>query len=266
MDLLKGKKALVVGVANDRSIAWGVAQELHKAGAEVGFTYAGEVLGKRVRPLAESLGSTFIEELNVNDDEAMDNVFKLWEEKYKTLDILIHAVAYAEKEDLKGAFYDTSREGFKTAMEVSVFSLVALTKRAVPLMTGRETSIVTLSYYGAEKVIKNYNVMGVAKAALENATRYLASDLGTTGIRVNTISAGPVKTLAASGISDIRGKLRDHALISPMRRNTTQEEVGKSAVYLCSELSAGVTGEVLHVDSGYHIVGSPDGIKEGEEE
>lgn len=264
MDLLKGKKALVVGVANDRSIAWGIAKELHAAGAEVGFTYAGEVLGKRVRPLAESLGATFIEELNVNEDEAMDRVFDLWEKKYKTLDILIHAVAYAEKEDLKGAFYDTTREGFKTALEVSTFSLVALTKRAVPLMTGRETSIITLSYFGAEKVIKGYNVMGVAKAALECAVKYLASDLGTTGIRVNTISAGAIKTLASSGISDMRGKLKYSALISPMRRNTTQEEVGKTAVYLCSELSSGVTGEVIHVDSGYHIVGSPDGIREEE--
>ncbi|MDH5543518.1 MAG: enoyl-ACP reductase [Nitrospinota bacterium] len=264
MEILKGKKALIVGVANDRSIAWGIAKVFREAGCELGFTYAGEALGKRVIPLAKSLNAVFIEDMDVNNDEAIDRVFKSWQEKQGNLDILVHAVAFADKNDLKGAYYETSRAGFKMALETSAYSLVALSKRAIPLMTGRETSILTLSYYGAEKVVKSYNVMGVAKAALEASVRYLASDLGTTGIRVNAISAGPIKTLASSGINYMRMMLKHHAELSPMKRNTTQEEVGRSALYLCSDLSSGVTGEVVHVDSGYHIVGTPDPPSEEE--
>jgi len=258
MNLFEGKNALVVGVANDRSIAWSIAQELRKGGAEVGFTYVGEAIEKRVRPLANSLDSKFIEELDVNNDDHLTAVFDKWKDQFGGLDILIHSVAYADKNDLKGTFYDTSRKGFNMAMETSVFSLVAMTQKALPLMQGRENAnIVTLTYYGAEKVCKGYNVMGVAKAGLEASVRYLASDLGPMGIRVNAISAGPIKTLAASGINYMRAMLKHHSDASPLGRNVTQTEVGKTATYLCSELSSGVTGEVLHVDSGYHIVGTP---------
>ncbi len=258
MTQLAGKNALIVGVANDRSIAWSIAQNLRKAGCELGFTYVGDAIEKRVRPLAKSLDSTFVEELNVNEDSQIDGVFNAYKEKFGGMDILIHAVAYADRNDLKGAFYNTSRAGFQMAMETSVFSLVALTKRAVPLMQGRkDPNILTLSYYGAEKVVKGYNVMGVAKAGLECSVRYLASDLGHDRIRVNAISAGPIKTLASSGINYMRAMLKHHCDVSPLNRNVTQEEVGRSALYLCSEMATGVTGEVLHVDSGYHIVGTP---------
>ncbi len=258
MGLLKGKNALIVGVANERSIAWSIAQELHKAGCTVGFTYIGDAIEKRVRPLAESVGSTFIEEMDVNNDSQIESVFNLWKERFGYLDILIHAVAFADKNDLKGYFYNTSRKGFQMAMETSVFSLVTLTKYAVPLMEGRKgANILTLTYYGAEKVVKGYNVMGVAKAGLECAVRYLASDLGESGVRVNAISAGPIKTLASSGIGYMRAMLKHHAELSPLNRNVSQEEVAQTALYLCSDHASGVTGEVLHVDSGYHIVGTP---------
>jgi enoyl-[acyl-carrier protein] reductase I len=261
---LKGKTALIFGVANDRSIAWGIAQELHKAGCTVGFSYAGEALGKRVAPLAESIGSTFVEQCDVADDAQIERVFAAWKEKYGSLDILIHAVAFADRNDLKKEFYGTSRSGFHLAMDISVFSLIAMARCAAPLMEGREGSILTLTYYGAEKVVKNYNVMGVAKAALEASVRYLAADFGPKGVRVNAISAGPIKTLAASGIGDFRAMLKHHEKTAPLQRNTTQEDVGRSALYLCSSLASGVTGEVLHVDCGYSIMSSPPANEEPE--
>jgi len=261
---LKGKTALIFGVANDRSIAWGIAQELHKAGCTVGFSYAGEALGKRVAPLAESIGSTFVEQCDVADDAQIERVFAAWKEKYGSLDILIHAVAFADRNDLKKEFYGTSRSGFHLAMDISVFSLIAMARCAAPLMEGRDGSILTLTYYGAEKVVKNYNVMGVAKAALEASVRYLAADFGPKGVRVNAISAGPIKTLAASGIGDFRAMLKHHEKTAPLQRNTTQEDVGRSALYLCSSLASGVTGEVLHVDCGYSIMSSPPANEEPE--
>lgn len=253
---LKGKKALIFGVANDRSIAWGIAQKLKKAGCELGFSYAGEALGRRARPLAESVGAEFIEECDVASDSQIEKLFQLWKEKYGSLDILIHAVAFAERSELKGEFFNTSRAGFQLAMDISVYSLVALVKHAAPLMDGRGGSIVTLSYYGAEKVVKNYNIMGVAKSALETSVRYLAADLGPLNIRINAISAGPIKTLAASGIGDFRSMLKHHEKVAPLKRNVTTEDVGKSALYLCSDLAGGVTGEVVHVDAGYNIMAS----------
>jgi len=254
---LSGKTALIFGVANDRSIAWGIARELHRAGCTVGFTYAGEALGKRVLPLAQSLNSPFVEPCDVADDAQIERAFNLWKEKFGSLDILIHAVAFADRNDLKGFFYTTSRPGFHLAMDISVYSLVAMARCAAPLMEGRNASILTLSYYGAEKVVTRYNIMGVAKAALEASVRYLASDLGPKGIRVNAISAGPIKTLAASGIGEFRAMLKHHEKTAPLRRNVSQEEVGKSALYLCSDLASGVTGEVMHVDCGYSIMSTP---------
>ncbi|MBI5178401.1 MAG: enoyl-ACP reductase [Nitrospinae bacterium] len=254
---LDGKKALIFGVANDRSIAWAIAQELHRAGCAVGFTYAGEALGKRVTPLAQSLNSPFIEPCDVADDAQIERVFSLWKEKFGTLDILIHAVAFADRNDLKEHYYTTSRAGFHLAMDISVYSLVAMARHALPLMEGTNGSILTLTYYGAEKVVKRYNIMGVAKAALEASVRYLASDLGPKGIRVNGISAGPIKTLAASGIGDFRAMLKHHEKTSPLQRNVSQEDVGKSALFLCSPLASGITGEIMHVDCGYNIMSTP---------
>lgn len=262
---LKGKTALIFGVANERSIAWGIAQELHRAGCTVGFSYAGEAVGKRVAPLAQSIGSEFVEQCDVADDSQIERVFSLWKEKYGSLDVLIHAVAFADRNDLKNEFYTTSRAGFHLAMDISVFSLVAMARCAAPLMAGREGAILTLTYYGAEKVVKRYNVMGVAKAALEAAVRYLASDLGPKGIRINAISAGPIKTLAASGIGDFRAMLKHHEKTAPLQRNTTQEDVGRSALYLCSPLAGAVTGEVLHVDCGYSIMSTPSIGEPGEQ-
>jgi len=257
MTSLEGKTALVFGVANDHSIAWGIAKVLREAGCTVGFSYAAEPFAKRVKPLAESVGAEFVEECDVASDEAIAGLFDKWKEKYGTLDILVHSIAFADRNDLKGEFYNTSRDGFKLAMDISVFSLVALTKHAVPLMEGRGASIITLTFFGAEKVVANYNVMGVAKSALEASVRYLAADVGQRGIRVNAISAGPVKTLAASAIGNFRAMLNFHAEVAPMQRNVTLEDVGKSALYLCSDLGSGVTGEVLHVDCGSHIMAVP---------
>jgi enoyl-[acyl-carrier protein] reductase I len=262
MGLLDGKTALIFGVANDRSIAWGIAKVLKEAGCTLGFSYASELLAKRVRPLAESVGAEFIEECDLSDDKAIASLFDKWKEKYGSLDILVHSVAFADRNDLKGEYFNTSRDGFKLAMDISVFSLVAMTKYAVPLMKGRNAGIITLTFYGGEKVVPSYNVMGVAKAALDASVRYLAADLGELGIRINAISAGPVKTLAASGIGGFRTMLKHHGYTAPMGRNVTLEEIGKSALYLCSDLSSGVTGEVLHVDCGYNVVAgrspSPD--------
>lgn len=254
MGLLTGKKALIFGVANKSSIAWGIADAFHSQGATLAFSYGIPELEKRVKPLAASVGATFVEEANVNDDAAIDRVFANYKAAYGDLDILVHAIAYAERADLEGRYADTSRSGFKTALETSAYSLVALTQRAEPLMPNGG-SILTLTYYGSVAVMPHYNVMGVAKAALESSVRYLANDLGPKGIRVNAISAGPIKTLAASGVSGFRKMLSYNATVSPLRRNITQEEVGKSALWLCSDWASGVTGEVVYVDAGWNILG-----------
>jgi enoyl-[acyl-carrier protein] reductase I len=258
MGLLSGKKALVFGVANDHSIAWGVARALHEEGAEVGFSSVESLIERRVRPLAQSLGSTFVEPCDVQDDEQVARVFHRWDERHGQLDILIHALAYARREELDGRFIDTSRAGFGVALDVSAYSLVALSRSAAELMP-EGGSIITLTYYGAQKVVANYNVMGVAKAALEASVRYLAADLGPAGIRINAISAGPVRTLAASGIADFRslyGRFRD---VTPLRRNITIEDVGAAAVFLASDLSRAVSGDVLYVDGGFNVLGVPTG-------
>jgi enoyl-[acyl-carrier protein] reductase I len=257
MKLLDGKKALIFGVANNRSIAWGIAQALHQHGAELGFSYGIAQLEKRVRPLAAELGVTFVEMCDVTSDEEIDLTFQKAADHFGQIDILVHAIAFARQEDLEGRFYNTSREGFRLALDVSAYSLVALTRAAVPLMPAGG-SVLTLSYYGAEKVVPHYNVMGVAKAALEASVRYLAADLGPQGIRVNAISAGPIKTLAAAGIAGFRKMLHYVGERAPLRRNVNQDEVGRSALWLCSDLGSGVTGEVIYVDAGYHILGMPE--------
>jgi len=254
MGLLDGKTALVFGVANKHSLAWGIVQALVSEGAEVGFSYSMEKLERRVRPLAESVGSSFIERCDVTRDEEIKAVFAKAAETYGKLDILVHAIAYAEMEDLNGLYVDTSRSGFHTAMDISVYSLVALARAARPLMNDGG-AMVTLSYYGAEKVVPHYNVMGVAKAALEASVRYLAAELGAEGIRINALSAGPIKTLSAGAFKGIRDMLRYVGECAPLRRNITQEEVGKTALYLLSDLSSGVTGETIYVDGGYNIMG-----------
>jgi len=256
MGLLEGRRALIFGVANDHSIAWGIAKALHDQGAEVGFSSIEMLIDKRVRPLAESIGSTFVEACDVQDDEQIARVFASWAERYESLDVLVHALAFARREDLDGRFLDTSRDGFRLALDVSAYSLVALARAAAPHMTDRG-SIMTLTYYGAEKVVANYNVMGVAKAALEASVRYLAADLGPSGVRVNAISAGPIRTLAASGVGGFKqmyGKFRD---VAPLRRNISIEDVGGTAVYLASDLSRAVTGEVVYVDGGFSVLGVP---------
>lgn len=257
MSLLEGKKALVLGVANNRSIAWGITQKLHEEGAEIGLSYGIPQLEKRVMPLARSIGVDFVEKCDVTNDEQIAALFAKVGERFGKIDILVHAIAFAQQEDLTGRFVDTSREGFATALDISAFSLVAVTRAALPLMQ-EGASVLTLTYYGAEKVVPNYNVMGVAKAALEASVRYLAADLGPDGIRINAISAGPIKTLSAAGVSGIRKMLRYTEERAPLRRNVNQEEVGKTALWLCSDLGSGVTGEVVYVDAGYHILGMPE--------
>jgi enoyl-[acyl-carrier protein] reductase I len=254
--IMEGKRVLVFGVANDRSIAWGIAQAMHEQGARFAFTYAGEAFEKRVRPLAESVNADLILPCDVTNDADVDEVFRQVSEKWGGLDCLVHSVAYANKEDLEGRFMDTTREGFLMAMEVSAYSLVQLTRRAAPLLAASQGTILTLSYYGAVKVITNYNVMGVAKAALESCVRYLSADLGPDGIRVNGISAGPIKTLAASGVRNFRNLMSNVEAKVPLRRNVTQEDVGKAAMFLCSDLSSGITGEIMYVDCGYNIMGT----------
>jgi enoyl-[acyl-carrier protein] reductase I len=256
---MAGKRGLIMGVANDRSIAWGIAQAIAAQGGEVGFTYQGEALEKRVRPLAESLGSSLVVPCDVADDADMDAAFAAVEKAWGKLDYLVHAIGFADKQYLRGRYLDTPRDAFLQAMDISCYSFVAVGRRAAALMTPGG-SMLTLSYLGAERVTPHYNVMGVAKAALEASVRYMATDLGEAGIRVNAISAGPIKTLAASGIGDFRYILKWNQYNSPLRRNVTIEEVGGAGLYLLSDLSAGVTGEVHHVDSGYHIVGmkNPD--------
>jgi len=255
MGILDGKRAVIFGVANERSIAWAISQALHRQGAELAFTYAGEVLEKRVRPLAEGIGAKIILPCDVTKDEEIDQVFDTLRKEWGGLDILIHAIAYAAKEDLSNPYVQTGRQGFHLALDVSAYSLVVLSRHAAALMEGRKGSILTMTYMGSEKVIPHYNVMGVAKAALEASVRYLAHDLGPKGIRVNAISAGPIKTLAAAGISGFREMLHYSSDRAPLKRNIDAEEVAQAALYLVSDMSSAVTGEVVHVDAGYNIMG-----------
>jgi enoyl-[acyl-carrier protein] reductase I len=250
--LLAGKRGLIVGVANHRSLAWGIARQAHAEGAELAFTYQGEALERRVRPLAGQLGSTVVLPLDVTAPQEVESTFAGLEREWGRLDFLVHSVAFAEREDLAGRTIDTSRAGFLKAMEVSVYSLIALTRQAEPLMTAGG-SVLTLTYYGAQKAVPNYNVMGIAKAALEASVRYLAADLGERAIRVNGISAGPIKTLAASGVSGLRSMLASAAERAPLRRNVDIDDIGGAAAYLLSDLSSAVTGEIHYVDAGFNI-------------
>jgi enoyl-[acyl-carrier protein] reductase I len=252
--LMQGKRCLIMGVANERSIAWGIAQELIDHGAELAFTYQGEALEKRVRPLAESVGSKIVLPCDVTDEASVAAVFETLKKEWGTLDGVVHAIAFSDKNELDGLYLDTSRGNFLKTMDISVFSFTAVAQKAAPLMINGG-SLVTLTYYGSERVMPHYNVMGVAKAALEASVRYLATDLGPRNIRVNAISAGPIKTLAASGIGDFRYILKWNELNSPLRRNVTIQDVGRSGLFLMSDLGSGVTGETMHVDSGYHTVG-----------
>lgn len=252
--LMKGKRGLIMGVANDRSIAWGIASQLAAQGAELAFTYQGEALHKRVAPLAESVGAKHLLECDVTNMPSIDAAFDALKKDWGTLDFVVHAIAYSDKNELDGRYVDTSRDNFLKTMDISVYSFTAVAKRAAELMPNGG-GMVTLTYYGAEQVMPHYNVMGVAKAALEASVRYLAMDLGKDQIRVNAISAGPIKTLAASGIGDFRHILKWNELNAPLQRNTTTIECGGAALYLLSDLGTGTTGEVLHVDSGYHVVG-----------
>ncbi|WP_281350552.1 enoyl-ACP reductase FabI [Pikeienuella piscinae] len=251
---MAGKRGLIMGVANQRSIAWGVAEACAEAGAELAFTFQGEALEKRVRPLAASLGSEIVLPCDVSDSDSIDAVFREVDAKWGRLDFLLHAIAYSDKTELTGRYVDTSAANFALSMNISCYSFTAIAQRAEKLMTDGG-AMLTLTYYGAEKVMPHYNVMGVAKAALEASVRYMAMDLGPRNIRVNALSAGPMKTLAASGIGDFRYILKWNELNSPLRRNVSQEDVGKAGFYLLSDLSSGVTGECHHVDCGYHVVG-----------
>ena len=253
--LMQGKRGLIMGLANDKSLAWGIAKQLAEQGAELAFSYQGEALAKRVKPLADQLGSDFTFECDVSDMASLDAAFATLKERWDTLDFVVHAIGFSDKAELRGKYVDTSLDNFLMTMNISAYSLVAVTKRAAEMMPEAGGSILTLTYYGAEKVVPHYNVMGVAKAALETSVRYLANDLGPAGIRVNAISAGPVKTLAASGIGDFRYILKWNELNSPLRRNITIDDVGGAGLYFVSDLSSGVTGEVHHVDGGYHVVG-----------
>ncbi|WP_170373803.1 enoyl-ACP reductase FabI [Ruegeria conchae] len=252
--LMAGKRGLIMGLANDKSIAWGIARALSNAGAELAFSYQGDALKKRVDPLAAQLGSEIVLPCDVSDEASIDALFTSLEEKWGKLDFVVHAIGFSDKNELRGRYVDTSRANFKLTMDVSVYSFTAVMQRAEKMMS-EDSSAITLTYYGAEQVMPHYNVMGVAKAALEASVKYLAEDLGKDGIRVNSISAGPIKTLAASGIGDFRYIMKWNEYNSPLRRNVTIDDVGNSALYLLSDLSSGVTGENLHVDSGYHIVG-----------
>jgi len=255
MGILEGKRAAVFGVANDHSIAWAIAKTFRREGAALALTYPNEAIERRLRPLAESVEAEIVERCDVTCDEDIEAVFEILRDRWGTLDILVHAVAFAVREELKGRFVDTSREGFRLALDVSAYSLVALTRAVEPLLTPARGSVLALSYFGAEKVVPHYNVMGVAKAALEAEVRYLAYDLGPNGVRVNAISAGPIRTLSAAGIAGFKTMLHHHAERAPLQRNVTADEVASGALYLCSDLGAAVTGEVLHVDAGYNVVG-----------
>lgn len=252
--LLKGKRGLIMGVANDKSLAWGISKYVHAQGGEIAFTYQGEALEKRVRPLAATLGSKLVLPCDVTDEASVEALFAEIKKEWGTIDFLVHAIAYSDKNELKGRYVDTTLDNFLLTMNISCYSFTAMAKRAAALMPNGG-SMITLTYLGAERVVPHYNVMGVAKAALEASVRYLAMDLGKDNIRVNSISAGPVKTLAASGIGDFRYILKWNEFNSPLRRNTTIEDVGGAALFLLSELGQGTTGEIMHVDSGYHIVG-----------
>lgn len=252
--LMAGKRGLIMGLANDKSIAWGIARAVAAQGAELAFSYQGEALKKRVDPLAEQLGSTLVLPCDVSDESSVEALFDALEKEWGKLDFVVHAIGFSDKDQLRGRYADTTRENFLMTMDISVFSFTSVAKRAAAIMPDGG-SLLTLTYYGAERVMPHYNVMGVAKAALEASVRYLAEDLGKDGIRVNAISAGPIKTLAASGIGDFRYIMKWNELNSPLRRNVTQEDVGNSSLYLLSDLGAGVTGETHHVDAGYHVVG-----------
>jgi enoyl-[acyl-carrier protein] reductase I len=251
---MEGKRGLIMGLANDRSLAWGIARALAGQGAELAFSYQGEALEKRVRPLASELGSDFLIDCDVSSMEALDVAFDEIQKRWGTIDFVVHAIGYSDKNELRGKFVDTSMDNFLMTMNISVYSFVAVAQRARRLMTNGG-ALLTLTYYGAEKTIPHYNVMGVAKAALESSVKYMAVDLGPEGIRVNAISAGPIKTLAASGIGDFRYIMKWNELNSPLRRNVTIEDVGGAGLYLLSDLASGVTGEVHHVDAGYNVVG-----------
>jgi enoyl-[acyl-carrier protein] reductase I len=253
-NLLKGKKGLIMGVANDHSIAWGIAKEAADQGAELAFTYLGENIEKRIRPLAQSIGQDFLMQCDVSDSASMDAIFEEIKQKWGKLDFVVHAIAFSDKNQLKGRYVDTTKENFANSLLISCYSFTEVCRRASELMTDGG-SCVTLTYYGAEKYLPNYNVMGVAKAALEASVRYIANDLGALNIRVNAISSGPIKTLAASGIGDFKQILSWTEYNAPLERNVTLEDVGRTGVYLVSDLSSGVTGECLHVDAGYHTIG-----------
>ena len=260
--LMRGKRGLIMGLANDKSLAWGIAKKLHEHGAELAFSFQGAALEKRVRPLAESLGSDFLIDCDVSDMAALDGAFETLAARWPTIDFVVHAIGFSDKGELRGNFYDTSLDNFLTTMNISTYSFVAVTRRAVPMMPDGG-ALLTLTYYGAEKVIPHYNVMGVAKAALEASVRYLANDCGARNIRVNGLSAGPIQTLAARGIGDFSYILKWNELNAPLRRNITIDDVGGSALYLLSDLASGVTGEIHYVDAGYNTIGmkqedSPD--------
>jgi len=256
-DLMKGKRGLIMGVANDHSIAWGIAKALHAQGADLAFTYQGDALGKRVKPLAESLGVDTVLPCDVEDIASVDAVFAALRTKWGQLDFLVHAIAFADKNELKGRYADTSRENFSRSMLISCFSFTEIAKRAAELMPESGGAMITLTFGGSTRVMPNYNVMGVAKAALEASVRYLASDFGSRAIRVNAISAGPIRTLAGSGIGDARAMFAFQQKHSPLGRGVTLDELGGSALYLLSELSGGVTGEIHYVDSGYNVISMP---------
>lgn len=259
MDLLQGKTALIFGLANERSIAWGIAKAFHQHGAILGVSYAGENLERRVRPLAESIACTFVEPCDVREDDEIQKVAEKAAATFGEIDILVHAIGFANREELSGPYYDTSREGFHLALDVSVYSFTALARAFQPLLRPGG-ALLTLTYYGSEKVSPNYNVMGVAKAALEASVRYLAYDFGRQEVRVNAISAGPIRTLAAAGVSGFKAMYRKFAEIAPMHQNVTIEDVGNAAVFLCSDLAGKTTGEILFVDCGYNILGVPEPV------
>jgi enoyl-[acyl-carrier protein] reductase I len=263
---MAGKRGLIMGLANDKSIAWGIARALADAGAELAFSYQGDALKKRVHPLAAQLGSDIVLPCDVNDEASIDSLFHTLKQHWDQLDFIVHAIGFSDKSELRGRYVDTSRDNFNMTMDISVYSFTAVMQRAERMMAPGSAAL-TMTYYGAERIMPHYNVMGVAKAALEASVRYLAEDLGKDGIRVNAISAGPIKTLAASGIGDFRYIMKWNEYNSPLRRNVTLDDVGKSALYLLSDLGSGVTGETHHVDAGYHVVGmkavdAPDITKE----
>ncbi|MFP7673146.1 enoyl-ACP reductase FabI [Marivita sp. S0852] len=264
--IMAGKRGLIMGLANDKSIAWGIARALGDAGADLAFSYQGDALKKRVEPLAAQLGSDIVLPCDVSDEATIDSLFDALKTRWDSLDFIVHAIGFSDKSELRGRYVDTTRDNFNMTMDISVYSFTSVLQRAEKMMTNGGSAL-TMTYYGAERIMPHYNVMGVAKAALESSVRYLAEDLGKDGIRVNAISAGPIKTLAASGIGDFRYIMKWNEYNSPLRRNVTIGDVGKSALYLLSDLSSGVTGETHHVDAGYHVVGmkavdAPDMSKE----